>query len=82
MSFYCFNQYAFNNTHSHIYLAVPSNYDFDEVVDIMKQEYPKLDDRSNPKFDIYSAPVRFADKYAEYSVREFNNDDTNTFCVL
>jgi hypothetical protein len=48
----------------------------------MKREFIKLDHRKKPKFEIYTEPVRFADNYARYSVREFNNDDTDTFKVI
>jgi len=82
VGFYCLNQYSFNNTHSHIYLSVPPCYDYEDVINLMKREFIKLDHRTKPKYEIYTEPVRFADNYARYSVREFNNDDTDTFKVI
>ena len=82
VEFYCFNQYARNNTHSHIYLKVPSCYDYDEVVNLMKREFIKLDHRKKPKFEIHSDKVRNEDYYAIYSARKFNNDYTDTFIAL
>ena len=39
--FYCFNEQEFNNTHSHIYLKVPSDLCFESVVDKMKELFLK-----------------------------------------
>jgi hypothetical protein len=82
VEFYCFNQYARNNTHSHIYLKVPSCYDYEEVVKLMKKEFIKLDHRKKPKFEIHSDKVRNEDYYAIYSARAFKNDDTDTFVAI
>ena len=82
VEFYCFNQYARNNTHSHIYLKVPSCYDYEEVVKLMKKEFIKLDHRKKPKFEIHSDKVRNEDYYAIYSARQFKNDDTDTFIAI
>ena len=82
VGFYCLNQYSFNNTHSHIYLSVPPCYDYEDVINLMKREFIKLDHRTKPKYEIYTEPVRFADNYARYSVREFNNDDTDTYIAI
>lgn len=80
--FYSFPQLAFNNTHAHIYLSVPPKYDFDSVVNMMKDEWKKLDDRFDVKFDIHSETVQFEERYASYSVREFDIYNPNTFEVI
>ena len=78
--FYSFPQLAFNNTHSHIYLSVPPKYDFDSVVNIMKDEWKKLDDRDQPKFKLYvdfNVKNEFAN--VRYAFKRFNQD---TFVVI
>ena len=78
VSFYCFNQYAINNVHSHIYVSVPPCYDYDHVLSVMSNEWAKL----NPKFDLFREQVRDVNAYAKYSAREFNNSNTDTFEVI
>ena len=78
VSFYCFNQSAINNVHSHIYVSVPPCYDYDHVLSVMSNEWAKL----NPKFDLYREEVRNADAYAIYSARQFNNSNADTFQVI
>ena len=78
VSFYCFNQYAINNVHSHIYVSVPPCYDYDHVLSVMSNEWAKL----NPKFDLFREEVRDDNAYAIYSARQFNNSNTDTFEVI
>ena len=78
VSLYCFNQLALNNTHSHILVQVPPCYDYDQVVNIMKQEWLKLDD----SYDFYSDKVKTEKAYTMYSVREFKAHDEESFIVL
>ena len=80
--FYSFPQLAFNNTHAHIYSSIPPKYDFDRVINIMKDEWHKLDDRTDIKFDIHVETVQFEERYASYSVREFDIYNPNTFEVI
>ena len=82
VEFYCFNQYARNNTHSHIYLKVPPCYDYEDVVNLMNKEFKKLDHRKKSKFEIHNDKVRIEDYYAIYSAREFKNENTDTFIVI
>jgi len=83
VEFYCFNQYAKNNTHAHIYVSVPNCYEYEDVVNLMKREFIKLDHRKKPKFDIHKDDVKDEDYYAIYSARQFKNDNSiksqNTF---
>ena len=92
IGFYNNNEDAFNNTHSHIYLDT-ANYDFDEVVKVMKTEWLKLDRvfdkdlnryvrKLNPTFDLYVKDVHSESAYATYSVKDFNNDDEYTFVPI
>jgi len=78
VAFYCFNEYAFNNTHSHIWIQVPSCYDYDNAVTIMKEEWLKLDD----SYDFYSDKVKSEKAYTMYSVKEFNARDEESYVVL
>jgi hypothetical protein len=48
----------------------------------MKDEWKKLDDRFDVKFDIHSETVQFEERYASYSVREFDIYNPNTFEVI
>ena len=59
-----------------------AKYDFDSVVNMMKDEWKKLDDRFDVKFDIHSETVQFEERYASYSVREFDIYNPNTFEVI
>ena len=83
VEFYCFNQYAKNNTHSHIYVSVPPCYEYEDVINLMKREFIKLDHRKKPKFNIHNDDARNEDYYAIYSARQFKNDNSiksqNTF---
>ena len=92
IGFYNNNEDAFNNTHSHIYLDT-ANYDFDEVVKVMKTEWLKLDRvfdkdlnryvrKLNPTFDLYVKDAHSESAYATYSVKDFNNDDEYTFVPI
>ena len=92
IGFYNNNEDAFNNTHSHIYLDT-ANYDFDEVVKVMKTEWLKLDrvfdkdlnryvQKLNPTFDLYVKDAHSESAYATYSVKDFNNDDEYTFVPI
>ena len=93
VGFYCNNEDAFNNTHSHVYLSVPPCYEFDRVVELMKVEWAKLDrvyDRQleryipnpHPSFDLYSEVVVNDDAYAIYSVKDFDNINEDTFVPI
>ncbi|MDB4597845.1 hypothetical protein OAI40_01360 [Candidatus Pseudothioglobus singularis] len=93
IGFFCNNEDAFNNTHSHLYLLLSPCHDFDKVVSIMKTEWAKLDrifDKHEeryvpnpyPSFDLYVKDVKSDDAYASYSVKDFNNDDEYTFVPI
>jgi len=82
VAFYCFNEYAFNNTHSHIYIQAPPCYVYENVVTIMKEEWLKLDDSPNKSYEFYSDKVDKEKAYAMYSVKEFNARDEESFIVL
>ena len=45
VEFYCFNQYARNNTHSHMLLRIPKEYDRNYVLELMSKSFKRLGDR-------------------------------------
>tara|TARA_B100000795_G_C22728710_1_gene410504 strand:+ start:428 stop:904 length:477 start_codon:yes stop_codon:yes gene_type:complete len=93
IGFFCNNEDAFNNTHSHVYTLLSPCHDFDTVVSIMKVEWAKLDriysrrleqyvPNPYPTFDLYVKDVKSADAYASYSVKDFDNDNEFTFVPI
>ena len=74
--FYCFNEQEFNNTHSHIYLKVPSDLCFQSVVDKMQELFLKLDDRTNPKrkfrYKIYHETIDDQFAYCDYVLKRYD----------
>ena len=68
IAFYCNHEKVENNTHSHLILKVPPEYDVLNVVLDMEKLWTKLDKRKNPKFKLYyDLDVRDQSKCTNYS---------------
>ena len=80
IAFYCNHERVENNTHSHIILKVPPEYDVLNVLLLMNKYFKKLDDRTNAKFQIYyDLNVNSEYKTTRYSTKKSNDD---TFVVI
>ena len=53
IAFFCNHEKVENNTHSHILLKIPPEYDVLNVLILMSSYWKKLDDRINSKFNLY-----------------------------
>jgi hypothetical protein len=84
--FHCFNEKEFNNTHSHIYLKVPSDLCFDSVVKKMQELFLKLDDRTNPnrkfKYKIYQETIDDQFLYCDYVLKKYDIHNPDTHIVI
>ena len=70
VAFFCHNERVENNTHSHIILKVPPDYDVLNVLMLMRKFFKKM----NPKFQLYYDPnVNDEFKCTNYARKE-NND--------
>ena len=80
VAFYCCNERVENNTHSHIILKVPPEYDVLNVLLLMNKYWKKLDDRTHTKFQLYY-DLNVNDEYrtTRYSTKKSNDD---TFVVI
>ena len=75
IAFYCNHERVENNTHSHIILKVPPEYDVLNVLLLMNQYWKKLDDRINTKFQLYyDLNVNDEYKSTDYSTKKYNDD--------
>jgi len=80
IAFFCNHERVENNTHSHIILKVPPEYDVLNVLILMSNYWKKLDDRTNAKFQIYyDLNVNSEYKTTRYSTKKSNDD---TFVVI
>ena len=84
--FYCFNEQEFNNTHSHIYLKVPSDLCFQSVVDKMQELFLKLDDRTNHKrkfrYKIYHETIDDQFSYCDYVLKRYDIENDLSHIVI
>ena len=84
--FYCFNEKEFNNTHSHIYLRVPSDLCFQNVVDKMQELFLKLDDRTNPnrkfRYKIYHETIDDQFAYCDYVLKRYDIENDLSHIVI
>ena len=75
IAFFCNHERVENNTHSHIILKVPPEYDVLNVLLLMNQYWKKLDDRINTKFQLYyDLNVNDEYKSTDYAIKKFNED--------
>ena len=80
VAFICNHERVENNTHSHLILKVPPEYDVLNVLVLMNKLWKKLDDRINPKFQIYyDLNVNSEDRTTRYSMKKSNSE---TFVVI
>ena len=75
-AFYCCNERVENNTHSHIILKVPPEYDVLNVLLLMNKYWKKLDDRVQSKFKLYyDLNVNDEVRSTRYSTKKYNEDN-------
>ena len=76
VAFFCNHERVENNTHSHIIIKVPPEYDVINVVLLMEEYWKKLDDRTNTKFKLYyDLDVKDEVKSTRYAIKRFNEDN-------
>ena len=76
IAFFCNHEKVENNTHSHILLKVPPEYDVLNVLILMSSYWKKLDDRTNSKFNLYyDLNVNDEVKSTDYAIKRFNEDN-------
>jgi hypothetical protein len=75
IAFYCNHERVENNTHSHIILKVPPEYDVLNILLLMNKYWKKLDDRTHTKFQLYyDLNVNDEYKSTDYSTKKYNDD--------
>ena len=79
IKFFCFNEKsAKEKTHSHMFLRVPENLNFQDVVNKMQELFLYLDDRTNPKrkhrFRIHHETIDDQFAYCEYSLKDYSKN--------
>ena len=76
VAFFCNHERVENNTHSHIIIKVPPEYNVLNVVLLMQEYWKKLDDRTNTKFELYyDLDVKDEVKSTRYAIKRFNEDN-------
>ena len=76
VAFFCNHERVENNTHSHIIIKVPPEYDVINVVLLMEEYWKKLDDRTNTKFKLYyDLDINDQVKSTRYAIKRFNEDN-------
>ena len=76
VAFYCNHERVHNNTHSHITLGVPPEYDVLNVLIYMEGIWKKLDDRIKTKFQLYyDLNVNNEEYCTRYSTKRYNEDN-------
>jgi hypothetical protein len=76
IAFFCNHEKVENNTHSHILLKIPPEYDVLNVLILMSSYWKKLDDRINSKFNLYyDLNVNDEVKSTDYAIKRFNEDN-------
>jgi hypothetical protein len=93
VQFHGLTEHAWKNSHCHLYLSIPPCYEYDQVVNIMIEEWAKLDtvwDKRLERYvlnphqshEIFSDKVWNENAYAIYSVKDFNKRDMDTYINL
>ena len=76
VAFFCNHERVENNTHSHIIIKVPPEYNVLNVIFLMQEYWKKLDDRTNTKFELYyDLDVKDEVKSTRYAIKRFNEDN-------
>ena len=76
VAFFCNHERVENNTHSHIIIKVPPEYNVLNVILLMQEYWKKLDDRTNTKFELYyDLDVKDEVKSTRYAIKRFNEDN-------
>ena len=80
VAFYCNHEKVNNNTHSHITLGVPPEYDILNVLILMNKFWKKIDNRVNAKFQLYyDLNVNNEEYCTRYSTKNYSS---NNFIVI
>jgi len=76
IAFYCNHEKVENNTHSHLILKVPPEYDVLNVLLLMNEYWKKLDDKVQSKFKLYyDLNVNDEVRSTRYSTKKYNEDN-------
>lgn len=80
VAFYCNHERVFNNTHSHILLSIPKEYNniINKILLKLQSKFMLLDDRklSNAPFTIYyKSNIKSKIANTRYATKNFNNDN-------
>ena len=76
VAFFCNHERVENNTHSHIIIKVPPEYNVLNVILLMEEYWKKLDDRTNTKFKLYyDLDINDQVKSTRYAIKRFNEDN-------
>ena len=76
VAFFCNHERVENNTHSHIIIKVPPEYNVLNVVLLIQEYWKRLDDRTNTKFELYyDLDVKDEVKSTRYAIKRFNEDN-------
>ena len=79
VAFFCNNERVENNTHSHIILKVPPDYDVLNVLMLMRKFFKKM----NPKFALYyDLNVRNEFKCTDYATKEYNPEREDKYITI
>ena len=71
--FICAIERVKNNTHSHILLKIPKEYDRDRVLKLMSDNFRKLDDRFNKKFILFNEKANSEIANVIYSLKSHHS---------
>jgi len=87
IKFYCFNEKsAKEKTHSHMFLRIPENLNFQDVVNKMQELFLYLDDRTyskrKHKNSIYHATIDDQFAYGGYCLKDYDIENTDTYVVI
>ncbi len=80
--FICAIERVKNNTHSHILLKIPKEYDRDRVLKLMSDNFRKLDDRFNKKFILFNEKANNVVGNVIYSLKGLFRYDHNKLVVI
>ncbi len=75
ITFYTFPQSAHNNTHAHVLIKIPKEYDRNEVFKLLHKTWLKLDNRQKTRHELYNEDARSIFGNVFYASRQCVNSE-------
>ena len=82
VSFHCYFQKALGNNHCHYYLVIPPKHKLEDVIEVIREEWIKLDPRVQKMLDMNETVIGKNVILKEWFIKEFllTNKTYSTWC--